>query len=143
MDISKLIIAVDFDGTCVTHDFPAVGKEIGAAKVLKRLTDDGAQLILWTMRSDNRPATHARNGDPLENPNPLTDAVAWFEGHEIPLFGTQRNPTQDSWTSSPKAYAKLYIDDAALGCPLTMNLALSERPFVDWEAVETMLYPNG
>lgn len=25
-----MIIAVDFDGTCVTHEFPRVGKEIGA-----------------------------------------------------------------------------------------------------------------
>lgn len=30
-----MIIAVDFDGTCVTHEFPYVGKEIGAAEVLK------------------------------------------------------------------------------------------------------------
>ena len=25
-----MIIAVDFDGTCVTHDFPRIGKDIGA-----------------------------------------------------------------------------------------------------------------
>lgn len=30
-----MIIAVDFDGTCVTHEFPRVGAEIGAAEVLK------------------------------------------------------------------------------------------------------------
>lgn len=29
-----MIIAVDFDGTCVTHEFPKVGEEIGAAPVL-------------------------------------------------------------------------------------------------------------
>jgi hypothetical protein len=32
-----MIIAVDFDGTCVTHDFPHVGKDIGAVPVLKEL----------------------------------------------------------------------------------------------------------
>ena len=31
-----MIIAVDFDGTCVTHEFPRVGAEIGAAEVLKK-----------------------------------------------------------------------------------------------------------
>lgn len=36
-----MIIAVDFDGTCVTHEFPRVGEEIGAAEVLKELTDKG------------------------------------------------------------------------------------------------------
>ena len=30
-------IAIDFDGTCVTHEFPLVGKDIGAAPVLKAL----------------------------------------------------------------------------------------------------------
>lgn len=36
-----MIIAVDFDGTCVTHEFPRVGAEIGAAEVLKELPDTG------------------------------------------------------------------------------------------------------
>lgn len=44
-----MIIAVDFDGTCVTHEY--VGKEIGAAEVLKELTDKGHKIILFTMRS--------------------------------------------------------------------------------------------
>ena len=49
-----MIIAIDFDGTCVTHEFPSVGKSIGAEKVLKRLVDNGHQLILFTMRSDRK-----------------------------------------------------------------------------------------
>ena len=51
-----MTINIDFDGTCVTHDFPKVGKSIGAEKVLKRLTDNGHQLILFTMRSDGTEA---------------------------------------------------------------------------------------
>ena len=51
MKKGKLIINVDFDGTCVTHDFPQIGKEIGAAEVLKKLTYNGHNLILFTMRS--------------------------------------------------------------------------------------------
>lgn len=46
------IIAVDFDDTCVKHEFPRVGEEIGAVKVLKLLVANGHKLILWTMRSD-------------------------------------------------------------------------------------------
>ena len=46
-----MYIAVDFDGTCVTHDYPRIGKEIGATKVLKRLVEAGHKLILNTMRS--------------------------------------------------------------------------------------------
>jgi hypothetical protein len=126
-----MIIAIDFDGTCVTHDYPEVGKDIGAIPVLKKLIKNGHQLILWTMRSD----TEILNG--------LTDAVNWFENNDISLYGIQRNPTQDTWTSSPKAYAQLYIDDAALGCPLKFDPYLSGRDFVDWEKVELLLIEKG
>ena len=44
---------IDFDGTCVTHAYPLVGKDIGAQAVLKRLVDAGHQLILFTMRGDD------------------------------------------------------------------------------------------
>ena len=62
------IIAVDFDGTC-NHEYPKVGREIGAAPVLHELVKRGCKLILWTMRSDDR----------TDGTTPLTDAVKWFE----------------------------------------------------------------
>lgn len=34
-----MIIAVDFDGTCVSHEYPNIGKNIGAALVLKALVN--------------------------------------------------------------------------------------------------------
>ena len=132
--LNGTVIAVDFDGTCVTHEYPNVGREIGAVRVLKRMVGAGAKLILWTMRSDG---CTDRHGNPTD---PLTDAVRWFEKHGIPLYGIQRNPTQDRWTTSPKAEANVYIDDAALGCPLKAGLR-GERPYVDWDAVEAILFP--
>jgi hypothetical protein len=39
-------------------------------------------------------------------------------------------------------YANLYIDDAALGCPTILDPAVSDRPFVDWTAVEYYLMLN-
>ena len=48
-----MIIAVDFDGTIVTHAYPKIGKEIsGAISTLKRIQADGHRLILWTVRED-------------------------------------------------------------------------------------------
>lgn len=116
------VFVIDFDGTCVTHCFPIVGEDIGAEPVLKWIVDEGGKLILWTMRS----------GDSL------WDAINWFNARDIPLFGIQDNPTQASWTSSPKAYAQVYIDDAALGCPLMKRDGV-ERPFVDWQRVYRLL----
>ena len=133
-------INLDFDGTCVTHDFPQVGKNIGSQRVLKKLIDNGHRLILFTMRSDRKEATPVV--DPtIQNVTGkfLTEAVNWFKENDIPLYGIQTNPTQLSWTSSPKSYAQLMIDDSALGCPLKYDLSLSNRPFVDWEKVEEWL----
>jgi hypothetical protein len=121
------VIGLDFDGTCVTHDFPYVGKDIGAIPVLKRIIESGNNIVLFTMRSDGKSG------------NFLSHAIKWFEANEIPLWGIQKNPTQHQWTSSPKAFCEIYIDDAALGCPLKTDPSISNRPFVDWERVESML----
>jgi hypothetical protein len=138
-----MIIAIDFDGTCVSHEFPNVGKDINAVPVLKALIENGHQLILFTMRSDIVNPTGQDNELHLESGNYLTDAVNWFKTHNIPLYGIQSNPTQHTWTTSPKAYAQLYIDDAALGCPLSFDPKISSRPFVDWTAVNQILVANG
>ena len=46
-----MTIAVDFDGTIVTHEYPKIGKErTFATDTLKHLIQDGHKLILWTVR---------------------------------------------------------------------------------------------
>jgi hypothetical protein len=55
-----------------------------------------------------------------------------LKNNDIALYAAQRNPTQDQWTESPKAYAQIYIDDAALGCPLIND-------HVDWIKVREWL----
>lgn len=97
-------ICIDFDGTCVTHEFPKVGKDIGAVPVLKKLVEAGHKLILFTMRSNR----HVPNetGDPTIMDVTgmfLDDAVNWFKQNDIPLYGINENPTQKTWTNSPKS----------------------------------------
>jgi hypothetical protein len=133
-------INIDFDGTCVTHDYPRVGGDIGSISVLKKLTDKGHRLILFTMRSNGNAF---KNIDGTVDNDGLNDAVNWFKDNDIPLYGIQRNPTQSNWTTSPKSYAPLMIDDSALGCPLKMDSSVSPRPFVDWVKVEEMLIEMG
>lgn len=116
-------ICIDFDGTCVTHEYPNVGKDIGSIDILKKIANNGHNLILFTMRSGKEE----------------TDAVNWYIDNDIPLYGINENPTQHFWTNSPKAYGQLYIDDAAIGCPLKYDSQLSDRPFVDWVKVEEIL----
>jgi hypothetical protein len=123
-----MYIVIDFDGTCVTHEYPNIGREIGATEVLQALTSAGHRLILFTMRSD----------DPKNKQLFLTEAVNWFRERAIPLYGIQTNPTQKHWTTSPKAYGELYIDDAALGCPLVYPEDGS-RPYIDWAEVKKIV----
>lgn len=73
----------------------------------------------------------------------LSEAVQWFMDNNIPLFGINENPEQHTWTLSPKPYCHIYIDDAALGCPLKYDVNLSNRPFVDWMEVENTLIKRG
>jgi hypothetical protein len=135
-----MIICIDFDGTCVTHEFPKIGKDIGAVPVLKKIVENLNKLILFTMRS-NRSVLN-ETGDPTIMDVTgmfLNDAINWFEENNIPLHGINENPTQNNWTTSPKAYGQLYIDDAALGCPLIYDRKISDRPFVDWVKVEEII----
>ena len=71
----------------------------------------------------------------------LTDAINWFKQNDIPLYGIQTNPTQTQWTTSPKAYAELYIDDAALGIPLVK--IKGSRPCVNWVKIKKLLIKEG
>lgn len=122
-----MYIAVDFDGTCVTHEYPKIGKDIGAAPVLKALVENDHFIILNTMRDKET----------------LNDAIKWFEDNNIELFAANENPTQYQWTESPKVYANLYIDDAAIGSFLCYNPKLSSRPYIDWKEVSGYFHARG
>ena len=79
------IIGVDFDGTCVTHEFPHIGKSIGAEGALKELVARGHKLVLFTMRSFKD--------------NSLRDALEWSKERDIQLCGINENHDQHTWTS--------------------------------------------
>ena len=122
--MKPVIIGIDFDGTIVEHKFPAIGKPVpGALKTMKALQAQGHKLVLFTMRSGGS----------------LDEAVKYLEDNGINLFGVNVNPTQHSWTSSPKAYCQIYIDDAALGCPMIYPATEGDRPYVDWESIVDLL----
>lgn len=115
------VVLLDFDGTMVEHEFPETGDDIGAVPWLKQGLDRGARYVLNTMR----------DGDHLAN------AVKWFEDNDIPLYGINRNPDQ-GWTTSPKVYGYLSIDDINMGIPLTRR-AGKRRWHVDWSVAGPQL----
>ena len=124
---NSMIIAVDFDGTCVEHDYPAVGMDVeGAVEVLRAMVAKRHRLILFTMRSGEK----------------LDDAVKWFRDRKIALWAVNENPEQKEWTSSPKVYADLYIDDSAIGCPIRFIDGV-RRPVINWSKIKSQLEYDG
>lgn len=126
----KYSFAVDFDGTCTTHEYKKdnpehVGQPIGAEKVLKRLTDNGHQIVIDTMR------------DGLH----LEAAINWFKQNDIPIIGANEYPNQSTWTESTKTYASFSIDDRNIGVPFFFDA--NARRAVDWEKLEVLLEDMG
>ena len=124
-------IVLDFDGTVVKHRYPDIGEDVGAIPVLRRLVKNGHRLILCSMRS--------RNSDGVDT---LQPAIQWFKDNNIPLYGINENPDQKEWTSSPKIYGEIYIDDAAIGAPLKKDDS-DAPPFIDWGVVSLYLMHYG
>lgn len=120
----KSPIAVDFDGTIVTHEYPKCGQLVpGVVPTIKALQANGHKVFLWTMRSWNP-----------KNSRVLEDAVMFCEDAGITFSGINQSPQQ--FSSSKKQYASVYIDDAAAGCPLCYY-----KDFVvcDWMRVAQIL----
>lgn len=116
-------IAVDFDGTIAEHaEFPEIGEPVPDAFTwLKKFKKWGDLVILHTMRS----------GEELEQ------AIEYCREHGIEFDGINEDPDQSEWTDSPKAYANVYVDDLAAGCPLLEEGR--DRPCVDWSKVGPMV----
>ncbi len=112
------VIAIDFDGTIVEHMYPEIGPDVPQAfDWMKDLQAGGARLILWTMR----------DGEKLE------EAVQHCRERGIEFWGINENPDQaeTKWSGSPKAFAHMYIDDLAAGCP-RISGSVSKYEMVDW-----------
>jgi hypothetical protein len=116
-------IAVDFDGTIVKHEYPNIGDPApGAFRWLNVWQVKlNVKLILWTMR------------DKAE----LQQAIDFCKEHGVTFDAINAGIGDRSWTSSPKAHAHIYVDDAAFGCPLIVPE--EGRPYVDWSIVGPMI----
>lgn len=98
-----MIIAVDFDGTIVTHAYPAIGKPVPfAIDTLKKLQSEEHLLILWSCREGQL----------------LQDAVDYCHERGLDFYAVNTNfpdePVEDGMTAR-KLTADLFIDDRNLG----------------------------
>lgn len=102
IDFTGIKIAVDFDGTIVEHEYPAIGKEkLFAFQTLRELEKLGARLILWTFRAGKE----------------LDEAVEYCRKNGIEFYAVNKNYPEEIFddTVSRKIDADIYIDDKNVG----------------------------
>lgn len=97
-------IAVDFDGTIVTHEYPEIGKEIPfATETLKMLIRDHHRLILWSVREGKL----------------LQDAIDWCKERGVEFWAVNKDYPEESLENnnhfSRKLKADYFIDDRNVG----------------------------
>lgn len=93
-----MVIAVDFDGTVVDHEFPRIGAlKPGAREALMAFRKAGHKIIIWTCR-------HGQHEK---------DVRTFLNDHDIP-FDTINNPIMGADLGTRKVYADLYIDDKGI-----------------------------
>lgn len=97
-------IAVDFDGTIVTHEYPKIGREIPfAIETLKMLIRDQHRLILWSVREGKL----------------LQEAVDWCRERGVEFWAVNKDYPEESYENnnhfSRKLKADYFIDDRNIG----------------------------
>ena len=114
-----MVIAVDFDGTIVEHRYPLIGKELPfAIDTLRKLSQDGHKLILWTVREGKL----------------LDDAVEFCRSRGLEFYAVNRDYPEENLGNNNhytrKLKADLWIDDRNLG------------GLPDWGTIYEMIHNN-
>ncbi|WP_321426525.1 BT0820 family HAD-type phosphatase [uncultured Bacteroides sp.] len=98
-----MIIAVDFDGTIVEHEYPRIGKEIPfAIDTLKKLQEDQHRLIMWSVREGHL----------------LEEAIEFCRERGLEFYAANKDFPEEHGRGkgySRKLKADLFIDDRNLG----------------------------
>lgn len=99
-----MVIAVDFDGTIVTHRYPDIGDEIPfATETLKMLIKEHHKLILWSVREGKL----------------LQDAIDWCRERGVEFYAVNKDYPEEKVEYnnhfSRKIKADLFIDDRNIG----------------------------
>jgi len=118
LNTNSKTIAIDFDGTIVEHDYPAIGKEMMFAfATIKELQKKGHKLILFTYRTGAL----------------LDEAVEYCKQNGVEFYAVNCNyPEEKMEEMLPrKLNVDIFIDDRNIG------------GFLGWSVIWQMLHPEG
>ncbi|MGD9977788.1 MAG: BT0820 family HAD-type phosphatase [Bacteroidales bacterium] len=112
-----LRVAVDFDGTIVENEYPAMGQPmLFAFETLRELQKKGFILILWTVRTGKL----------------LDDAVELCKKNGVEFYAVNKNYPEEilDGETPRKLSVDIFIDDRNVG------------GFIGWSKVWELLYPS-
>ncbi len=93
-----MILAVDFDGTVVDHEYPKIGKlKTGAREALKAFKKKGHKIAIWTCRQGQEER----------------DVREFLIEHDVP-FDSINTAVPGADLGTRKIYADVYIDDKGI-----------------------------
>ena len=130
-----MTIYLDFDGTVVEHNYPAIGApNPHALRVIAKLQANGHHFILNTYRADL-------------NDGSLEEALAYLNssGEIEPItenLEAKVNPPRFDLDEALQLN-ELYIDDISEGTPMRPNKVLEWGLMVDWIELERLLINAG
>ncbi len=125
-------IYLDFDGTVVEHNFPAIGAENpNAIHVISLLQKAGHNIVLNTYRADI-------------DISYVQEALSFLNSHpqlsmSIENYLPKKIDPKPFDLVIAKTANQLYIDDISEGIPLCRNKVLEFGMMVDWAELERLL----
>lgn len=121
-------LVIDFDGTLVHHSYPEIGDWVpGAKEALLEFQRLGAQMFLWTVRSNKQ-----RSGLLA-----LQAAQKFLEDAGVVMAGYNDDPETNYYFGGPKIDADVVIDDKNFGCPLAWTT--DGTAYVDWSRITPVI----
>jgi predicted mannosyl-3-phosphoglycerate phosphatase (HAD superfamily) len=125
-----MIVLLDFDGTVVEHQYPAIGAyNEGCFEVVSALQNAGHEIVLNTYRIELEESSFQDAIDFLHSSQAISKV----------LKRTTKKINPQAWDLEKAIETGvLYLDDIALGIPLK-NAKHSNTQMVDWLIVQEHL----
>jgi hypothetical protein len=125
-------IYLDFDGTVVEHNFPAIGAENpNAFNVISKLQKAGHELILNTYRVEIDIIHVEEALEFINSSNLLIEPIKMYLPKKLDPKPFDLSAAIDC--------NQLYIDDISQGIPMRRNEVLAYGLMIDWVTLEHLL----
>lgn len=132
-----MIIFLDFDGTVVEHEYPAIGNCVeGCYEVIAKLQKAGHKIILNSYRVQSKSGKLKLALNHINKMGKgIIEPISEFSKSKI-------NPFYWSWDIF-MTFSFIFIDDECLGIPLINASENAGKKIVNWQEIDKQFEANG